>query len=100
MALAEDAASVLELFVHDVANLPAEIAHLLEEIQAKDQQIHQCRDTIAQRDNALQKWVRAHGANVRNPKEEAFSKTILANMDRAEILQAEKVALSEKAMIV
>ncbi|KAK5002089.1 hypothetical protein LTR28_011847, partial [Elasticomyces elasticus] len=100
MALAEDAASVLELFVHDVANLPAEIAHLLEEIQAKDQQIHQCRDTIAQRDNALQKWVRANGANVRNPKEEAFSKTILANMDRAEILQAEKVALSEKAMIV
>ena len=83
-----------------MANLPAEIAHLLEEIQAKDQQIMQCRDAITSRDNALQKHVRQMGSHVKHPKEDAFSKTILTNYDRIEILQAEKLGLSEKAMII
>lgn len=37
---------------------------------------------------------------MKNPKEEGLAKVILTNYDRIEILQAEKVALSEKAMIV
>ncbi|KAK6415675.1 hypothetical protein LTR95_017553, partial [Oleoguttula sp. CCFEE 5521] len=57
----EDAASVLEQFVHDVANTPAEVTHLLEEIQSKDAQILAYKDEIAKRDAALQKWVRING---------------------------------------
>lgn len=37
---------------------------------------------------------------MKNPKEDGFAKGITANYDGIEVLQAEKVALSEKAMIV
>lgn len=83
-----------------VANTPAEVTHLLEEIQAKDQQILAYKDEINKRDAALQKWVRLNGGHVQNPKEEAFSKTINDCFDKCEILQAEKCGLSEKALIV
>lgn len=116
MAIAEDAASVLEQFVQDgqfhltvyvfptdsvsVANLPAEIAHLLEEIQAKDRTIQECRNTIHGRDGSIQKFIRANGSHIPYPKEEAYSRTVLANYDRAQIVQEEKVGLSEKAAII
>lgn len=83
-----------------MANTPAEITHLLEEIQAKDLQIAAFRDEIIKRDNQLQKWVRVNGGHVQNPKEEAFSRTINDCYDKCEILQAEKCGLSEKAQIV
>ncbi len=83
-----------------MANTPAEITHLLEEIQAKDIQIQAFRDEINKRDAQLQKWVRINGGHVQNPKEEAFSKTINDCYDKCEILQAEKCGLSEKAQIV
>ncbi|WPH01273.1 Hypothetical protein R9X50_00411100 [Acrodontium crateriforme] len=100
LAAPEDAASVLEQFVHDVANTPAEITHLLEEIQAKDMQITSLKDDIAKRDAQLQKWVRINGSHVLNPKEADFSKAINDRYDKCEILQAEKCGLSEKALIV
>ncbi|TKX23216.1 hypothetical protein C1H76_4282 [Elsinoe australis] len=100
MSTADDAATVLELFTHDVANLPAEIAHLLEEIKAKDEHITQCKDAVISRDNALQRHIKQHGSHVKHPKEEAFTKAINDNFDRMEVLQREKVALSEKAMVV
>lgn len=83
-----------------VANTPAEVTHLLEEIQAKDQQILAYKEEINKRDMALQKWVRLNGGHVQNPKEEAFTKTINDCFDKCEILQAEKCGLSEKALIV
>lgn len=97
MAIAEDPASVLEQFVHDVANLPAEISHLYEEMQAKDQQIQECRSIINARDASLQKFIKLNGSLVQNPKEESYSKTISQNYDKAQILQEEKIGLSEKA---
>ncbi|GAB7344622.1 hypothetical protein MBLNU457_3110t1 [Dothideomycetes sp. NU457] len=100
MATADDAATVLEQFCHDVANLPAEIAFLLEEVQAKDVQIMQCRDAITQRDNAIQKHIRTAGSHVRHPKEDAINKAVATNFDRIEILQAEKVGLVQRAMVV
>ena len=83
-----------------MANLPAEIAFLLEEVQAKDVQIMQCRDAIIQRDNAIQKHVRTVGSHVKHPKEDLLTKAITGNYDRIEILQAEKVGLVQKAMVV
>ncbi|CAA9960848.1 hypothetical protein PTT_13786 [Pyrenophora teres f. teres 0-1] len=97
MAIAEDAATVLEQFVHDVANLPAEITHLYEEVQAKDNQIQELRAGIQQRDGSLQKFIKLNGSLVENPKEVAYSKTILANYEKAQLLQEEKIGLVEKA---
>lgn len=80
-----------------VANLPAEIAHLLEEIQAKDRIVQECRSNINSRDGCLQKFLKANGAGKSNPKEEAYAKSISASFDKAQAVQEEKVALSDKA---
>ncbi|KAJ9401377.1 hypothetical protein DTO282F9_1574 [Paecilomyces variotii] len=97
---AEDCATVLEQFVHDVANLPAEITHLMEEIQAKDKIIQECRSIINSRDSSLQKFIKLNGSHAPNPKEEQYSKTILQNFDRTQQLQDEKIQLSEKACVL
>jgi inhibitor of growth protein 3 len=96
----EDCASVLEQFVHDVANLPAEINHLMEEIQAKDKIIQDCRTTINSRDTSLQKFLKLNGSLAPNPKEEQYAKTILQNLDKSQQLQDEKIQLSEKACVL
>lgn len=80
-----------------VANLPAEITHLYEEIQAKDAQIQDLRAAIQQRDNSLQKFIKLNGSLVQNPKEEPYSKVIIANFEKSQILQEEKIGLAEKA---
>jgi len=80
-----------------VANLPAEITHLYEEVQAKDNQIQELRAGIQQRDGSLQKFIKLNGSLVENPKEVAYSKAILANYEKAQLLQEEKIGLVEKA---
>jgi len=97
---AEDCATVLEQFVHDVANLPLEINHLMEEIQAKDKIMQECRATINSRDGSIQKFIKLNGSLTPNPKEEQYSKTVLQNLDRCEALQNEKIQLSEKACVL
>jgi inhibitor of growth protein 3 len=97
MAIAEDAATVLEQFIHDVANLPAEITHLYEEVQDKDRQIQELRASIQQRDNSLQKFIKLNGSLVVNPKEEPYNKVVIQSYERAQILQEEKIGLVEKA---
>ncbi|TPR05190.1 Major Facilitator Superfamily protein [Aspergillus niger] len=96
----DDPAAVLELFVHDVANLPAEINHLMEEIQAKDKIIQECRTTINSRDTSLQKFIRLNGSLTPNPKEEQYGKAIIQNLDKSQQLQDEKIQLSEKACVL
>ena len=83
-----------------VANLPAEIAHLLEEIQAKDRVLQECRSVINTRDNSIQKFMKINGTNQPNPKEDPYSRTILANFDKAQIIQEEKVGLSAKVGVL
>ncbi|KAJ5681450.1 PHD finger domain protein [Penicillium maclennaniae] len=97
---AEDCATVLEQFVHDVANLPLEINHLMEEIQAKDKLMQECRAIINSRDGSIQKFIKLNGSLTPNPKEEQYSKAVLQNLDRCEALQSEKIQLSEKACVL
>jgi len=66
-------------------------------MQAKDQKIQELRAAINQRDNSLQKFIKLNGSLVQNPKEEPYSKVIMQNYERAQILQEEKIGLSEKA---
>ena len=83
-----------------VANLPAEIAHLLEEIQAKDRVVQDCRSNVATRDASIQKFLKVNGAGQINPKDEQYSKVILANYEKAQIYQEEKIGLSDRAAIL
>jgi inhibitor of growth protein 3 len=80
-----------------VANLPAEITHLYEEVQAKDVLIQESRSIIAARDSSLQKFIKLNGSLVQNPKEEPYSKIITQHFERAQVLQEEKIALVDKA---
>ncbi|KAF2748381.1 hypothetical protein M011DRAFT_466786 [Sporormia fimetaria CBS 119925] len=100
MAGLEDAATVLEQWIHDSANMPAEITHLYEEMAAKDQDVHQQRAFALSRDQALQKFVKLNGAQVENPKEAGSAKTILSAFERAQIVQEEKLGLAEKAAML
>lgn len=96
----EDPAVVLEQFVHDVANLPAEVSHLMEEIQAKDKTIQDCRSIISSRDASIQKFIKLNGSLTPNPKEEQYSKSVLLNLDRSSQLQDDKIQLSDKACVL
>ncbi|KAL8635611.1 MAG: hypothetical protein Q9228_006913, partial [Teloschistes exilis] len=83
-----------------VANLPAEIAHLLEEIQAKDRVVQDCRSQAASRDGSIQKFVKLNGVSQVNPKEELYTKTILSHYDKAHTFQEEKIGLADRAAIL
>jgi inhibitor of growth protein 3 len=69
-------------------------------MQAKDQQIQELRAAIQQRDSSLQKFIKLNGSLVQNPKEEPYSKVIIQNFERAQVLQEEKVGLADKAAIL
>lgn len=97
MAMTEDAATVLEDWVQTVANLPAEIQHVLEEIQAKDRVAQDHRSKISTYDVGLQKHVKANGCGQANPKEDAACKAVSALYEKTHVLQEEKVGLSERA---
>ena len=86
--------------MHAVANLPAEIQHLLEEIQAKDRVAQECRTVISNRDTSIQKFLKMNGPGQANPKEDKYCKEVLDNYDKAQKVQDDKVALGDKAAML
>ena len=98
--MAEDAATVLEDWVQTVANLPAEIQHILEEVQARDRILQEHRSKISSHDLSLQKHVKTNGCGQANPKEDASIKAVSGFYDKSQALQDEKVNLSDRAAIL
>jgi L-fucose isomerase-like protein len=96
----EDCASVLEQFMHDVANLPAEISHMMEEIQAKEKDMQQHLSSINAKDAAIQKQIKLSGSMVPHAKEKEFSESILKSYDVIQELQEQKIAMSDKASLL
>ena len=90
----------LVLTKHVVANMPAEMAHLFEEIAAKDKVVQDCRNMVADRDGQLQKFIRLNGSLLVNPKEETHNKAIESSYEQAEKVQEEKLALTDKAAVL
>ena len=95
----QDCAAVLDDWMNRVANLPAEIAFMQEEIAEKDRELQAWLTKINRCDGAIQKWIRQN-PHTPNPKEEDLSKLIKGYYDKAEILQAEKIALAQKTQLV
>jgi inhibitor of growth protein 3 len=100
MASSEDPAAVLEQFMHDAANLPAEICHMMEEIQAKDREMQKCLSAINAKDGSLQKHLKLSGSLSVHPKEKEYSEAILRNYDLSQAIQDQKIALSDKACVL
>jgi inhibitor of growth protein 3 len=100
MASSEDPAAVLEQFMHDAANLPAEICHMMEEILAKDREMQKCLSAINAKDGSLQKHLKLSGSLSIHPKEKEYSEAILKNYDLSQEIQDQKIALSDKACVL
>lgn len=77
-----------------VSNLPAEIAHILEEIRDKDLKFYEIRKKIQQRDNQIHKFIRTNGSLAENPKEQSAYPKIRNDFERAAKLQSEKCDLA------
>ncbi|EXJ83642.1 hypothetical protein A1O1_07266 [Capronia coronata CBS 617.96] len=97
MASNEDCASVLEQFINDAANLPAEINHMMEEIQAKDKDLQKFLSVVTQKESNLQKHIKVNGVLAPHPKENEYSELIKKNYELGLQLQDQKITLSEKA---
>ena len=100
MASNEDCASVLEQFVHDAANLPAEINHMMEEILAKDKDLQNYLSVINQKDSNIQKHLKLNGILAPHPKESEYADLVKKNYDLSTSVQDQKIALSEKACML
>ena len=86
--------------MHDVANLPAEISHMMEEIQAKEKEMQLYLSSINSKDAAIQKQIKLQGSMVPHPKEKEFSESILKNYDVCQEFQEQKIAMSDKACLL
>lgn len=80
--------------------MPAEVAHLYEEAQAKQDSIASHYAIIASRDSALQKFIKMNGSLVINPKEDEYAHTIKKNFQKVQELQDEKLALVQKSSVL
>ncbi|RPA87609.1 hypothetical protein BJ508DRAFT_410368 [Ascobolus immersus RN42] len=98
-AYAEDAASVLGAWIYDAANLPAEIRHLFDEIQAKNIEYTEWSMKLEKRDVVLQNFVRATGGgHQEHPEEKKINDQIKHCFKQLMKIQDQKIALVEKAM--
>lgn len=94
----EDAAYVLDQYLQDCHNLPAEIQHIYEELKNKELKYHELRKRIHHRDAQLHKFVRQHGSLQEAPKEAVYVPKIQADFARAMKYQDEKCQLAEKGL--
>lgn len=99
----EDAAVILSDFVSSLDNLPAEVHHILQEIGHKEARVIDLKNRAQSRDAAIQKHARpSHqggaGLLTVNPKEEGSIVKIRSDLERAEAISREKVALTERGV--
>ncbi|ODV91735.1 hypothetical protein CANCADRAFT_75175 [Tortispora caseinolytica NRRL Y-17796] len=96
-----DAAYVLETFVTETAaNLPAEIAHIMEELASKDVAQFTAYKRAEQRDAQIHKFIRTHGSLADNPKEASSYPKIEADLKAAIEMQDSKIELAQKAKVL
>ncbi|EPS41714.1 hypothetical protein H072_4379, partial [Dactylellina haptotyla CBS 200.50] len=93
----EDVQSVLEQFIENVSNLPAELAHLYEELANKDKRVHTLKESIRQKDASIQRFIRQNGSQVPYPKEAAYNKAISDSFKEINAIQDEKCKLAKRA---
>lgn len=91
-----DPGLILDDWINRVQNLPEEIRFVHEEIAEKDRQFNECVRIIDDRDAKIQKWIKTNGSHEPNPKEDTLRAQIRDNFARADEVQKEKIALTQK----
>ena len=94
----EDAAYILDQYLQDLQNLPAEIQYVFEELRNKEVKFHDLRKRIHHRDGQLHKFIRQHGSLQEAPKEAQYIPKIQADFARAIKIQDEKCQLADRAV--
>ena len=98
-----DAAVLLADFVSSLENLPLEVHHLLQEIGHKEARSSDLKSKANQRDQSIQKHAKpvnqgGMGLLVVNPKEEIGIGKIRVDLDKAEVVAKDKLALTERGV--
>lgn len=94
-----DAATLLEHFTHDLANIPDEAKYMLTELKKKDLEYDKVLTKIQNSDSQLYKYIKQHGSLVRHPKEEALNNEITKLYEQAQIIQNDKILLANTALL-
>ncbi|KAF4123333.1 inhibitor of growth protein 3 [Geosmithia morbida] len=95
-----DPGVILDDWINRVQNLPEEIRFVHEEITEKDRQFNECTRIIDDRDAKIQKWIKTNGSHEPNPKEDTLRAQIRENFARADEIQRDKIALTQKLSLV
>lgn len=91
-----DPGLILDDWINRVQNLPEEIRFVHEEITDKDRQYSECVRLIEDRDAKIQKWIKTNGSHEPNPKEDNLRSQIRESFARADQIQKDKIALTQK----
>lgn len=91
-----DPGVILDDWINRVQNLPEEIRFVHEEVAEKDRQFNECVRIIDDRDAKIQKWIKTNGSHEPNPKEDTLRAQIRENFARADQIQRDKIALTQK----
>lgn len=94
-----DAATLLDHFTHDMANLPVETKEMLSKLQKLDLEYDKVLNKIQITDSHVFKYIKQHGSITRHPKEDLLSKEIEKNYEEARKIQNEKTILAQTALL-
>ncbi|ODQ80128.1 hypothetical protein BABINDRAFT_17989, partial [Babjeviella inositovora NRRL Y-12698] len=95
-----DTSAILEQYTQDLANLPSELAHLLQELREKDLKLYESRKKLLQRDNQIHKFIRQNGSLTKNPKEQQLYGKIEEDFRACERIQEQKNVLANTALFL
>lgn len=94
-----DAATLLDHFSHDLANIPNETKFMLLELQKKDLEYDKTLSKIENADSQLFKYIKQHGSLVRHPKEDSLNEEITKLLVLARNIQNDKILLANTALL-
>lgn len=94
-----DAATLLDYYTHDLANLPDETSMMLKEIGKKDLEFDKIMKQIENIELQISKYIKQHGSLVRHPKEELLNEEIEQHFEKATKIQNEKILIANTALI-
>lgn len=95
-----DTTTVLDKYTQDLANLPLEVRHLMEEIKTKDTQLMDARRRYQSKDSQIHKFIKANGTLVKHPKEQQLYQKIEEEMETIKKIQKEKILLANTALFL
>jgi len=94
---ADDPAVVLEDFTQNIGNVPAELCHILEELEEKEKDIQKLLQKIEKENHRVQRFIKMNGSMMVDPQAEPNGKEIRRLYDDVERLQNEKCSLADRS---